>query len=193
MRLGLKILLFSDGCMLLAAGMLGPIYAIFVEEIGGNILDASGAFAAFMLTSGIILYLLGKWEDRVKHKKKIVVTGYLIRCIGFLGYYFVFNPLSLILIQITLGFGEAFGLPAYDAVYTRYLDRGKEASEWGAWETTNYLVAGIGALAGGLIAAFLGFRNLFLVMFGISVLGLFVSVKLLYIDRKIFGIFKVPE
>jgi hypothetical protein len=40
----IKILLFSNALVLVSAAMLGPIYAIFVEKVGGDILDASFAF-----------------------------------------------------------------------------------------------------------------------------------------------------
>ena len=36
MNKALKILLSTNAIILLAAAMLGPIYAIFVEEIGGS-------------------------------------------------------------------------------------------------------------------------------------------------------------
>jgi len=38
---GLRILLVTNAMILLAGAMLGPIYAIFVEKVGGNLLDAS--------------------------------------------------------------------------------------------------------------------------------------------------------
>ena len=76
MKRGTKILLWADGFATLALGMLGPIYALFVEQIGGDILDAGWAFFAFMITSGIVMFLISKWEDRFKHKSKLVVVGY---------------------------------------------------------------------------------------------------------------------
>lgn len=55
MKRGLRFLLIADTWATLAIGMLGPIYAIFVEEIGGDLLDASWAYFAFMITSGILM------------------------------------------------------------------------------------------------------------------------------------------
>ncbi len=65
MKRGLYFLLASDAWANLALGMLGPIYAIFVEQIGGDILDASWAYFAFTFTSGIMIYIVGRWEDYI--------------------------------------------------------------------------------------------------------------------------------
>ncbi|PIP24842.1 MAG: hypothetical protein COX34_02005 [Candidatus Nealsonbacteria bacterium CG23_combo_of_CG06-09_8_20_14_all_36_12] len=65
MPLALKILLLTDGLFLLAAAMLGPIYAIFVEEIGGDILTAGTSFAIFALVMGTLILIIGRIEDIV--------------------------------------------------------------------------------------------------------------------------------
>jgi MFS family permease len=193
MRMGLKILLFAEACLTIAAGMLGPIYAVFVEEIGGNILDASSAWAVFMLTMGIIVLMIGRWEDKLKHQEKMVIIGYVVRAVGYLGYIFVYNQPALLLVQIMLGLGGALNIPAYDALYTKFLDRGKEASEWADWEAMYYIMTAFAALSGGVLAYYYGFRILFMIMFIFSLIGLLSSLKLMYMYRKFLGIFRVPE
>jgi MFS family permease len=178
----LRILLFADFFMLLAMGMLTPIYAIFVEEIGGDILSASGAWAIFTLTSGVLILLIGKWEDKQKQKgipyKRFIFFGYLIRSIAFLSYFFVADKYQLFLVQVLLGIGVATTVPAFDSLYSRFLSKGRFASEWGAWEGMNMIVAAIAAVIGGFIAAFLGFKVLFLIMFAASLVGLAISTRL---------------
>ena len=66
MKKGLKFLVLSDAWATLALGMIGPIYAIFVEQIGGDILDASWAYFAFTMTTGVVnvfVKLLGKSRE----------------------------------------------------------------------------------------------------------------------------------
>ena len=71
--------------------MLGPIYAIFVQEIGGDILAAGSAWATFMITSGIGIFLMGKLVDKIQREKPILMLGYALASLGFLGYFFVSN------------------------------------------------------------------------------------------------------
>lgn len=178
MKKWLKVLLLADFFMMFAIGMLTPIYAIFVKEIGGDILAASGAWAIFTFTCGILIFIIGRWEDRVQHLEKMVFLGYMLRCFTFIGYFFVANKFHLFGVQVLLGIGAAMTLPAYDSLYSKLLSKGHYASEWGAWEGMDKIVAGVAAIVGGLIASYFGFRVLFLVMFFSSLVGLFISAKL---------------
>jgi MFS family permease len=182
MKKWLKILLFADFFMILAMGMLTPIYAIFVEEIGGDILSASSAWAIFTLTSGILIFLMGRWEDKQRKKgisfKRFIFFGYLIRSIAFLSYFFVADKYQLFLVQILLGIGVATTVPAYDSLYSRFLSKGRFATEWGAWEGMNMIVAALAAITGGIIATYFGFKTLFLIMFAASLIGLAISTRL---------------
>ena len=71
----LKLLLLADGWVSLALGMLGPIYALFVQDIGGDLLDASTAYFIFMITTGLAIFLISKWEDKAKHKEKLRICS----------------------------------------------------------------------------------------------------------------------
>jgi MFS family permease len=178
MKRGLKYLLLMDGWATLALGMLGPIYAIFVFQIGGDILDASWAYFAFLISSGIAMYLISHWEDKIKKKERLVTAGYVLMAIGCLSYFFVYNQTTLIITQIILGLSEAVLVPAYDALYSKYLDKGKEASEWGNWESMGYFVSAISVVVGGYIAYTLGFKTLFIVMFVIALVSVASSLTL---------------
>src|SRR3989338_6475661 len=176
MKRGLKLLVLTDAWATLALGMLGPIYAIFVENIGGDILDASWAFFAFTFTSGIVMYLLSFLEDKIKHKEKLILFSYALIAIGCLGYYFVYNQFTLLLVQIILGFATALLSPAYDALYSHFVIKKEEASDWGLWESMGYIVGAVAAIIGGYVASIFGFKILFLVMFAVSLLGVFTAI-----------------
>ncbi len=183
MRKGLKFLLHMDAWATLAMGMLGPIYAIFVEEIGGDILDASWAYFAFMLTTGVVMFFVGRWEDKVKHKEKLITLGYALSALGALAYFFVNSQFDLVITQIIVGLSEAVLIPAYGAMYTEFIDRNKVASEWADWDAMRYSITAFAALLGGYIANNFGFRTLFLFMFIASIISV-VSSRTLYVKKK---------
>lgn len=178
MKKGIKVLLVSDAWINLAVGMIGPIYAIFVEDIGGDILDASWAYSTYMFTAGIVMYILSKWEDHNKHKEKFIIAGYALTSLGCLLYYYVYNQFTLLLAQVILGLSVAILAPAFDAIYSHYVIADEEASNWGIWEAMSYVVTAISALIGGYVANSFGFKTLFILMFTISLIGTFNSLLL---------------
>lgn len=174
----LKLFLILNSFFVFAMGMFGPIYAIYVQNIGGDILSAGTAWAIFMIISGVGILVMGKVQDKIKNDKPAIMLGYALEALGFLGYFFVSNVKQLFLVQVLLGVGTVIKTPAYDSFYTKYLEKGKFASQWAAWEAVWYIVTGIAALAGALLVKLFSFKFLFLVMFGVSLTGLFLSMQL---------------
>jgi len=178
----IKILLTTNGLILIAGAMFGPIYAIFVEKIGGSLLDASYAFGIYALAAGTVTLISGKYADRIKENELIVVAGYLIMSLAFFGYTLVNSIQGLLVIQIMIGLGEAIYSPAFDAVYSKHLDGHKSGREWGAWESINYFTTGCGAIAGGILVTALGFQTIFIIM-GLLCMGS--AIYILRLPRKI--------
>ncbi|MEK6983207.1 MAG: MFS transporter [Nanoarchaeota archaeon] len=174
----LKLFLTARSVLVPATAMLGPIYAIFVEKIGGDILNAGIAFAIYSIISGIGIIVMGYIENTLHKDKKFIIFGNILMSIALLGYYFVNNIYQLYLVQIILGISTIVQTPANDAFYTKYLDRQKYNLEWGIWEGSGWVVTGIAALAGAYIVKISDFKSLFLVMFFVSLIGLFLSIKL---------------
>lgn len=174
----LRILLITDGLVLAASAMLGPIYALFVEKIGGDLLEASSTFAVYNLTASLLTFLSGKFTDKIKEEELVVATGYFIIGIGFFSYLFVNSIWFLLLTQIIIGIGEAVYGPAFDVCYSKHLDKGKYGGEWGAWEGLNYLSKALGAVLGGVIVTFFNF-NLIFVLMGLICFGSALYILLL--------------
>ncbi len=185
MKKWLKVLLAADFFIILAMGMIAPIYAVFVENIGGDILDAGSTWAIFALTAGILVYIIGKWEDKDKHYAKMLFVGYSLRSLGFVGYMFVQNTYQLFAVQVLFGISMAVATPSFDALFSSYLDKGKYATEWGVWEAMNMIVSAVAALIGGVIAKYFGFNTLFMIMFICGLIGVAVSSVLVIKKIKI--------
>ena len=87
----LRLLLITNGLVLLAAAMLGPIYALFVEEIGGDLLEASLTGGIFALAAGITTLIAGRYTDKLKENNSLIVSlGYTVMGIGFFFFFFHF-------------------------------------------------------------------------------------------------------
>jgi len=152
----------------MAWAMLGPIYALFVEKVWGDLMDASIAGGIYALMAGLTTIISGKYSDIVKENELIVVLWYAIMGLGFFLYIRVDSILFLFLVQAVIGLGEATYSPAFDAVYSKHLDGHKSWSQRGARESMNYFTAALGAVVGGLIVTQFGFETLFIIMTVIS-------------------------
>lgn len=183
MNAKIRLLLTLDGFRIAAFGLLGPIYAIFVEKIGGDILDAGLAFAIYSITLGVLAYFIGKLGDRAKNHINILFAGHVLLSIGFFSYLLVKTPAHLMFVQAILGIGAAMSDPIFDAIFSENLDQGRHDSEWADWESMNFILAGITALIGSSIAEFLGFRTLFVIM-GVSSLVSFIFVYIFKLKIK---------
>ena len=178
----LRILLITNGLVLLAAAMLGPIYALFVENIGGSLLDASLTGGFFALAAGITTLIAGKFADKNKRAELIVAAGYTLMGIGFLLYIFVNSIWFLFCIQILIGFAEAVYSPAFDTLYSRHITIKKAGREWGAWESINYFSIAAGSITGGLIVTNLGFNALFGMMAGLCFIS---AIYIFHLHKRI--------
>lgn len=179
-----RLLLALDGFRLTAFGLLGPVYAIFVEQIGGDILDVGTAFAVYSITIGSIAYLTGKLGDRSIKPSRLLLIGHFFEALGFFGYLFVHNPAQLIIVQLILGIGMAIESPAFDSLLSVNADKGRHSSEWGDWEAMANLVNGITAIIGAAIAKFYGFQVLFILMTISSLTSMLFTYRFRLRDRN---------
>jgi MFS family permease len=81
--------------MVFGAGLLGPLFAVFTEKIGGDILDISWVWATYLIVTGIATIFIGKISDHKVSKEKFVVAGFALSAILTFGYLFVATPLRL--------------------------------------------------------------------------------------------------
>ena len=159
-----RILLYTNSLILVAGAMLGPIYALFVEDIGGSLLDASLAGAIFALAAGLTTLIAGQYTDKIKENELIIVVGYGLMGLGFLLYTAVNSIWTLFMVEVIIGFAEALYSPAFDALYSKHLSLRKIGRGWGTWEAANYFSVALGSVLGGIIVNILGFDVLFILM-----------------------------
>ncbi|OGG19368.1 hypothetical protein A2721_02455 [Candidatus Gottesmanbacteria bacterium RIFCSPHIGHO2_01_FULL_47_48] len=59
-----KILLGINLLWYLGEGLLGPLFTVFAQEVGGSVLDISAAWATYLAVTGVAIILIGKVSDR---------------------------------------------------------------------------------------------------------------------------------
>lgn len=173
------ILYFTDGFLVAGAGLLAPIFAIYVENLGGGVLEAGLASGFFSFTAGIGIFIFSRFED--SHKKslrKFVVFGYLLALFGYSNYLFLTSVAHLYFAQFILGIAAAIRVPSYDVMLSRNSPH-HLAIAWGNWNSLVYIVSSASAIVGATIANAYGFRSLILLMFSFSVASFFISTFLL--------------
>lgn len=166
----LRALYIYNGVFLLAASMLGPLYAVYVERFVNGIMSVSISWSAFLISTTIFTYLISKKGDGVKEREYLMMAGYLLRIVSWLSFIFVNNLLSLVFIQILLGLGEALGTPSFNAIFAEHLDKDKYVSEYSNWTLISNLFSALGIIIGGIIVSNFGFKFLFVLMSAISLI-----------------------
>ena len=175
-----KILLLGANIWYFGEGMLGPLYAVFAEKIGGDILDITWAWATYLVFTGVMYIFVGKIINGKKFKEKVMVLGYILNALFTFGYLFVSNPIQLFFVQAGLGLAEAIGTPAWYALYAKNLSDEMDSFAWGLSTGQSQIVTGIAFGIGGLITHFISFEVLFTTMGVIQLVAAAVTAQLLY-------------
>ena len=172
----IRFLIISDTILIGAAGLLGPIFALFIEKfiVGGNETVAGIAAGIYLFSRSILQIPIAHLLDRIRGEKDdflfMLFFSVLIAVVPLL-YLVVNTPLQLYIVQFILGFFTAFTYPAYMALFTRHIDRNKEGTEWGIYFTLTDITSAAFAIIGGYLAASAGFSVLIVVVVLLSLLG----------------------
>ena len=170
-----------------AFGLIAPVFAIFITEQikGGDIKVVGFATGIYWLLRAILQVPIGKLLDKLKGEKDdfyALVLGYIIVTIVPFGYILSSLSWHIYFLQIIYSIGMAMAYPAWCGIFTRHVDKGKEAFEWGSYGTIVDLGIGAGGIIGGVMISEFGFNYVFLV---VGMLSLISSLLLLTLRKYI--------
>ncbi|MBU2577450.1 MFS transporter [Patescibacteria group bacterium] len=164
--------------ILLVSGwsFIAPIFAIFItQQIEGGTLELIGfATAVNFLVRSVFQLPFARFIDR----KKGEIDDFIIMAIGsifvslapFL-HILATKPVHLLFFQALMGFGWAMALPGWQAIFTRHIDRYREAEEWAICNTMVGFSIAIASALGAFLADSLGFDLLFVIVGFVTLLG----------------------
>lgn len=172
----IKVLITSDFFMLSAAGIVSPIFAIFITENvqGGNIALVGYVSTVYLLVKAFFQLIFGRWIDKKESEKydfALLIVGSIITSLVPLGYIFSKLPWHIYFIEALNGLGFAMTLPSWYAIFTRHIDRGQEGFQWSLETMLVALGGAIAASAGGYLAEHYGFKLIFILMSVLSMIG----------------------
>jgi len=170
------ILLWSSIMWGFGMGMLGPLYAVFATEVGGNILDLSWVYAAYLVCMGVGVIVVGKIADEIGCEK-LLVAGYALSAFAAFSYLFVNAMGPLLVVQILIAIATALTQPTWYALYDKHSGEGYNSFVWGLSTGLWYIFQGAALILGGYIVAYYSFDVLFICM------GIMLTISTVYQAR----------
>lgn len=181
-----KILLAGSNMWYLGEGMLGPLFAVFAQRVGGNILDLTWAWATYVIVTGVLVSIVGSLSDKPWFSKpKVMVAGYALNAICTFCYLFVSNATGLFIVQACLGVASALSGPTWNSLYSLHEDKNKSGKAWGFASGQAHLMDGIAIIIGGFIVKYLSFQALFMIMGTVQVAATILQTRILFLKRRV--------
>lgn len=174
-----KILLIGSNLWVFGEGMLGPLFAVFAQRLGGSILDIAWASAIFLIVTGSLVIIIGKISDVKVSKEKLLVAGCVLNAILTFAYIFISTPTQLFLIEAGLGVAAALSTATWSALYSQTVDSKRSGYMWGLAGGQAQLTMGIAIIVGGFIVNHFSFTILFLTMGTIQALAAIYQAQIL--------------
>jgi len=187
----IKYLVLADIAFWTGWGLITPVFAIYIVEniVGGTALVVGIATAIYWILRSLLIFPIGTILDKYDGDRDdylFLVTGNLVASLVLFGYIFAVLPWHIYLLQFFYGLGMAMSIAGWRSLFTKRIDRGKEASEWAIDDTFVSLGCGIAGLVSGWLVTKLGFSHSFLIA---GSLGLLSVLVLLGLRKEITGVF----
>lgn len=170
MNKSLKLLLSINSIFVFAGNLLGPLYAVYIQGLGGSIAVVSITWSVMLVTTTLVNFTLIRYGDKIKEHEYFLIIGFLLRSATWIGFIFAGNIYNIIILQIILGIGEAVGSTGFDAIMAEHLDKSSHIRDYAVWKTISNLLAAVATMIGGFVVTLYGFSPMFVFM-GVVALG----------------------
>lgn len=164
-------------------GLFGPLFAVFSQKVGGDLLDITWAWSAYLIVTGSMYFFVGRALQHSKYQKEVMILGYAMNTLFTFSYLLVNNVMSLFLVQIGLGIAESLSTPIWDSLFANDLEDKNNTFLWGLATGHTHFVTGIAVAIGGLITYYISFQVLFIIMGCIQVMATLIQARLIFIKR----------
>ncbi len=180
-----RLLLIASSLWYLSEGLLGPLFAVFAQRIGGDVFDITSAWAAYLIVCGLAYPIVGRLVNQSRWKFRVITVGYAMHTVCTFCYLFVHTPQQLLVVQVGLGLAEAISTPSWDAYFASELTERDDTFAWGIASGHTQIVSGIAIAIGGMIAKWGSFQALFITMGCISLLATLVQAQITWREEHL--------
>jgi len=174
-----KILLWSNNLWGFGVGILGPLYAVFATEVGGDVMELTWVYSLYLVCMGLGVIVVGKLTEKYGNEV-FVVAGYALSAVAAFGYLLVHSMQSLLFIQILMAIANALLIPTWYALYDKFSgDDAHDGYIWGLSSGLYFIFQGIAVTVGGYLVSEYSFDVLFIAMGTVLTISTFVQAKIL--------------
>ena len=166
MHKNIKILLAASTLIHSGVNLLAPVYAIFLKEINGTLLETGLAVGLYTVLRGIFYIKFANIKPNVISHRTMMVTGYVMMGIVYCFYPAVSELYQVFILQACLSLSESVITPSWSASIAEALEKGEERQTYSNFYGYRSLFEGAAAIIGGYIAMELGFNVIFFAMAG---------------------------
>lgn len=162
----IKILILSDFLIWSANQLFAPIFAIFVADnlVNGNVEVVGFSAGIYLFVKSIFEIPVGLFIDKKKGEIDDLIfacVGTLITGVAIFLYNYINTVTQLYLLQAVLGISAAIAYPGWYSMFTRHIDKDKEAFEWSLYDVLLAIGMAVTSAIGGVLAKEYGFSVIF--------------------------------
>ena len=135
----IKILILSDFIIWSGSQLFAPIIAIFIADnlVGGSIESAGIAVAVGLLVKAVLEMPVGMYIDKSPSERDdlySIILGSFIMGATILMYSFITDVWQMYILQALMGAGAAISYPGWSSMFTKHIDKSREAFEWSLYD-----------------------------------------------------------
>lgn len=180
-----KAFIFSEMLIWSAYNFFNPILAVYVvtQIPGGQVELAAFGFSIYLIARVIAEIISAKIIAKYSESKRLVVI--IIGLLILSSAYYLFSVSKTIYFLYTAFIGMGLGLgissPAKMSLFSKHIDKNREAEEWSIVDATSLIGMALAGALGGFIANKYGYSILFIIATITNLLSIF--PYLLFVKR----------
>lgn len=156
-------------------GVFTPVYAFFIQKIGGGIIETSWAIGVYSIVTGIGTILIHKTAWSQRNRFTLLWVGWFFWLLSIAVYSVMTNVYMMYVSQILGALGVAMEEPIFNSELSKQASSNLSLG-WALFGGMTEIFTGIAAIFGGIITKYYGFEVLINCMIAIALLSFFMII-----------------